>query len=160
MANPNAPNGFRVVQSGSSGPFLKEFPVAANQTIAAGDMVILASGLVEIALANSTALLGVAVNPITTTGSVTRADDTLLVHIGDSDTVFEGQCEGDSDASVVGETHDIEGATGIMEINENATSTNVIRIVGLRSDDDPAYTIGTNDRVLFTIEKSQFDGRS
>lgn len=160
MANPNAPNGFRAVQSGSSGPFAREYPVAASQTIAAGDMVILVSGLVQIAVAGSASLLGVAVNPVTTTGSVTRADDVLLVHVGDSDTVFEGQVSGDSDASIMGETHDIEGATGIMEINEDATSTNVVRIVGLRSDNDPAYAIGTNDRVLFTIENSQFDGRS
>lgn len=160
MANPDAPNGFTVVQSGSSGPFVKYFPVAASQTIAAGDAVILVSGLIQIAVAGSASLLGVARDLVVTTGTVNRVDDVVAVYVADSDTVFEGQVSGDSDATVVGETHDIEGATGVMEINENATATNVVRIVGLRSDDDASLAIGTNDRVLFTIENSQFDGRS
>jgi hypothetical protein len=160
MANPNAPNGFRVVQSGSSGPLVKYYPVAASQTIAAGDMVKLASGLVEIAGAADTALLGVARDPVATTASVTRADDVVAVYVADGDTIFEGQCSGSSTAALVGTTCDLEGTTGSQAVNENATSTNVLRVVGLRSDDDPSYDIGANDRALFTIEVSQFDGRS
>ena len=70
--------------------------------------------------------------------------------------VFEGQCSGDSAANLVGTAVDIEGATGVMEVNEDATTEDVIQIVGLRSDEDPAYTLGTNDRVRFIVLRSQF----
>jgi len=160
MANPDAPNGFSVVQSGSDGPLVKLFPVAINQIIAAGDMVILVAGLVQIALAASTSLLGVARDPVTTTGTVVREDDVVAVYVADSDTVFEGQASGSTTAALLGTTMDIEGTTGIQEVNEDASATNVLRAVGIRSDDDPGLDIGLNDRILFTIENSQFDGRS
>jgi len=41
-------------------------------------------------------------------------------------------------------------------VNENASVEDVICIVGLRSDEDPKLTIGTNDRVRFVIIRSQY----
>ncbi len=155
MANPDAPNGFTPIRSDSGQSAVVWYPVAASMTIAKGDMLILASGLVEIAVATSPALLGVAATAIVTGGSVTRADK-VGVYVGTAGQVFEGQCSGDSVATSVGAQADIEGATGAMEVNENASVEDVICIVGLRSDEDPKLTIGTNDRVRFVIIRSQY----
>lgn len=158
MANSDTPNGFILAQSMSAQMAPIHYPVAASQTIAEGDAVILSSGLVQIALSSSGALLGVAAAPITTGASVDR-DDTIPVYPAIPSLVFEGQCSGDSTAALVGTAVDIEGATGVMEVNENATTEQVIQIIGLKSDVDPALELGTNDRVFFTIIRSQFDGR-
>lgn len=155
MANPNNPNGFRPVRTDSGQMAVVWYPVAASQTIAAGDAVILASGLVQIGLATSGALLGVAASAIVTTGSVTRADK-VAVYVGTPGTVFEGQCEGDSAATSVGATCDIIGATGAMEVDENASVEDVLCIVGLKSDEDPKLALGTNDIVRFVIIRSQY----
>jgi len=155
MANTDIPNGFSVSSNQYGQSAVIKFPVAASQTIAKGDAVILASGLVQIAVATSPLLLGIADASITTSGSVDR-DDTLSVVVALPGMIFEGQCSGDSTAALVGTACDIEGTTGIMEVNENATTEDVIQIVGLRSDEDPNYTLGTNDRVRFVMLRSQF----
>lgn len=155
MANPDTPNGFTVSSNQYGQNAVIHFPVAASQTIAKGDMVILASGLVQIGLATSPLLLGVADASITTGGSVTRAD-TVPVTVALPGIIFEGQCSGDSTAGLVGTACDIEGATGGMEVNENATTEDVIQVVGLRSDEDIDLALGTNDRVRFIVLRSQF----
>jgi len=155
MANTDIPNGFSVSSNQYGQAAVIHFPVAASQTIAKGDAVILASGLVQIAVATSPQLLGIADAAITTSGSVDR-DDTVAVVVALPGIVFEGQCSGDSTAALVGTACDIEGATGVMEVNENATTEDVIQVVGLRSDEDPEYTLGTNDRVRFVVLRSQF----
>lgn len=156
MANTDNPNGFKLVSHLSGVPQVFDFPVAASQTIAKGDAVILSSGLVEIAVATSGQLLGVAMESVTTGASVTRADDRIKVAVGCPSNVFSGQCSGDSTAALVGTACDIEGTTGIMEVNENATTEDVIQVVGLQSDDDADLTLGTNDRVYFVIHRSQW----
>jgi len=155
--NPDTPNGFTLVKSDYGQAVVVHYPVAASQTIAKGDAVILTSGLVNIALSNSAALLGVAANAITTGGSVTRAD-TVAVWVALPGHVFEGQCSGDSAAATLGIQADIEGATGVMEINENASVEDVVQVVGLKSDEDINFSIGTHDRVRFVIIRSQYAG--
>lgn len=155
MANPDTPNGFRPVRTDSGQSAVVFYPVAASQTIAKGDAVILASGLVQIAVATSPQLLGVAASLKVTTGSVDRTDR-IAVHVAIPGQVFEGQVSGDSTAALVGTTADIEGATGVMEVNENASVEDVVNIVGLKSDEDETLTLGTNDVVRFTIIRSQY----
>jgi len=155
MANTDIPNGFRVSSNQYGQAAVMHFPVAASQTITKGDAVILATGLVQIGVLTSPQLLGIANNSLTTGGSVTRAD-TISVTVALPGIIFEGQCSGDSAAALVGTACDIEGATGIMEVNENATTEDVIQIVGLKSDEDPKLTLGTNDIVRFVVLRSQF----
>lgn len=155
MANSDIPNGFTVSSNHYGQAAVMHFPVAASQTIAKGDAVILASGLVQIAVATSPQLLGIAAAAITTSGSVDR-DDTVAVVVALPGIVFEGQCSGSSTAALVGTACDIEGTTGIMEVNENATTEDVIQVVGLKSDEDPNLALGANDRVRFIILRSQF----
>lgn len=157
MANPNNPNSFSLSRSDYGQAVVVHYPVAASQTIAKGDAVILTSGLVNIGLAGSGALLGIAAASAVTGGSVTRTADTIPVWVALPGHVFEGQCEGDSVAATLGATADIIGATGVMEVDENASVEDVIQIVRLRSDYDPInYDIGTNDRVEFVIIRSQY----
>lgn len=159
MANPDKPNGFTYVRSLTGQMAPVSLAVAASQTIVKGDAVIdNGSGLVAIALLTSGAILGVAAEPITTDGSPTRADDRLLVYPAMDDAVFEGQVSGSSTAGLLFTDVDIEGATGVMEINENATAEQVARITGLVSDIDVELELGLNDRVEFTFKRSQWNG--
>ena len=155
MANADIPNGFKVEHNQYGQAAVMHFPMAASQTIAKGDAVILASGLVEIAVATSPQLLGIAEESRTTTGSVDR-EDTIAVTVALPGIIFSGQVSGDSTAALVGTATDIEGTTGIMEVNENATTEDVIQIVALSSDKTNDLTLGTNDRVEFIILRSQF----
>ena len=154
MANSDIPNGFSVSSNQYGQDAVKHYPVAASQTIAKGDAVILVAGLVQIAVLTSPQLFGVADSDITTSGSVTR-DDTVAVTVALPGIVFEGQASGSTVASLIGTACDIEGATGIMEVNENATTEDVLQIVGFRSDEDPNYELGLNDRIRFVILRSQ-----
>jgi len=45
-----------------------------------------------------------------------------------------------------------------MEVNENASVEDVVRIVGLGSDKREELDLGLNDRVYFTIIRSQWNG--
>jgi len=155
MANSNIPNGFSVSSNQYGQDAVKSFPVAASQTITKGDFVVLASGLIEIAVLTSPQLLGIAAHDITTTGSVDR-NDTLAVTVALPGIVFEGQASGSSTAALIGEACDIEGATGIMEVNENATTEDVLQIIGFRSDEDPNYELGLNDRIRVVVLRSQY----
>lgn len=159
MANADKANSFRYVRSLTGQMVPVDMAIAASQTIAKGDPVIdNGSGLVAIATATSGALLGIAAEAVTSTGSVTRADDRIAIYPGVDTAIFDGQCSGDSVATLVATDVDIEGSTSAFEVNENATTEQVIRIVGLVSDKAPDLDIGTNDRVYFIIKRSQWNG--
>ena len=157
MANTDIPNGFKVEHNQYGQAAVVHFPMAASKTITKGDAVILASGLATIGVATSPQLLGIAAESKTTTATVTRTGDTLAVVVALPGIVFSGQCSGDSAANLVGTACDIEGATGVMEVNENATTEDVIQIVGLSSDKSNDLTLGTNDRVEFIILRSAYN---
>lgn len=156
MSNSDNPNGFSYVRSltGQMAPI--SMPLAASQTINKGDALILSSGLVAIALATSGALLGIAAEDASSGASPTRADDRILVYPAVAGAIFEGQVSGSSTAGLVGTTCDIEGTTGIMEVNEDASVEDVLQVVGLASDDRDELTLGANDRVYFEIIRSQW----
>lgn len=151
MANTDNPNGFKYVKGTH---LVLTYQVAANQTITAGDAVVLdEEGKVAIATPESGSLLGVAMHGVTT-GESPTAKDTLSVCVGTETTIFSGQCSGESALSLLGTNVDIEGTTGIMEVDEDASAKAVIRIVEL----DPESDIGENGRVHFIIVRSQYNG--
>lgn len=155
MANTDNPNGFKAVNGlgGTIPPRIKPYKVAASQTIAKGDWVILnAAGDVNIALSNSAALLGVAAHAVTTTAADEQTE--LLVYVADKITEFEGQCSGTFSAALRGDFVDIEGATGVMEVNENAGATKVIQLLAENEDTE----IGANSRVTVQVVLSQYKG--
>lgn len=157
MANKDLPNGFRAVMcAGGRVPPIFTANTTSNLTVAPGDaLTILSTGVLDIATASSAAIFGVCQSKITGEAGVQKK--CLYVPAAD-DIIFEGQCSGTFTPVNVGESVDIEGTTGIMEINENATSLAVARLIGLAGGVENAA--GANARVWFTWTKSQWNGQS
>lgn len=138
MANPDNPSGFRVVGNARTGTYL----VAAGNTISEGDFVGLDSdGKAVLASATSADLLGVACYDATDGQSIAVYDD--------PETEYVGQCSGGFARNMIGTECDIEGTTGIMEVNEDAHAKNTIRILGFV----PSSEIGANTEVIVRISK-------
>ena len=142
--------------SGKDVPEPMEMTLAASQTIAKGDALILTNvgttNTVQIALSNSPLIHAVAAESVTTSGST----DTILAYPADPNYLFEGRCSGTfSKASHTWVNGvDIEGATGAMMINENATTEKVAQILEMVESDDNAE--GANSRVIFRWLRSSF----
>ena len=152
MANKDYPNGFKAIAPAGTALPLYTYNTKSNLSLSPGDAVILMStGVVDIATASSAAILGVCQSKVT---GETGVQKQVAVVPAYKDILFSGQCSGDYSPVNAGESVDIEGTTGIMEINENAQSAGVARIVGLEGGIDNA--VGTNARVLFTWAKSQW----
>ena len=157
MANLDRPSGFRAVANLGGGA-IPMYPatVASNVSLAPGDAIIMLSGgNVTIATSSSTGILGVCQTPITAIAATTQK--ILYVPAMDG-IVFEGQCSGTYTPVNAGESVDIEGTTGIMEINEDAQSTGVARLLRLADELDNAN--GANARVQFTWARSQWHGQA
>ena len=152
MANSSTRYGFRPFKENHK---IEWYNAAASQTIAKGDAVILnANGDSNIGLSNSAALLGVAAGPVTTTAG---DEQTLFpVWVAEYDSMFVGQCSGTYALTLRGDMVDIEGATGAMMVNENASSTKVLQLI--REYTDTGDAIGAYCEVVFKIIKSQYAG--
>ena len=156
MANKDVRNGFSFVRSLSGQQAPLSGALAASQTIAKGDALIISSGLIEIALATSALIWGVAAEDASSGASITREDDRIAFYPAAPGYIFEGQCSGITSATTVGSQADIEGATGVMEINADASVEDVVLIHALVSDIREEIDIGLNDRVEFEFIRSSF----
>ena len=156
MANTDLPNGFRPANNHPYYPPHK-YELTASQTIAVGDMVYLTSaGRVSIALSTTAdMLLGVAATPCTSS----TVSDPIWVWDNPLQAV-EGQCSGSGallDPFTTGTLSacvGIEGSTGIMEIDEDDTTTEeVVRFIGIGTDPVTGVesAIGANQRKIFQI---------
>lgn len=158
MANRDKPAGFRahsMVGAGSGAFPLFTAYTDSNVSLSPGDAItMLSDGTIALATSSSTAIFGVSQSRITGETGV-RKKVTFIPAI--DNIIWSGQCSGTYSPSNAGESVDIEGATGVMEINEDAQSTGVARIVGLEGGLDNA--VGANARVLFTWAKSQWNGQ-
>lgn len=148
MANVDNPNGFKFEKSLTGHAEYWRGYLAGSQTIAVGDAIIASSGRVAIAVATSGSLLGVAASPCTSS----TQDDEILFYPAAPWMVFSGQCSGTYARTIDWTDVDIEGTTGIMEVNENATTEQVVKVIGILDGSE----IGANSRVLFIVERSQF----
>jgi len=155
MPNADYPNGFRAVKS-LSGSFIPtfEYMTRANLALNPGDAVImLSNSTIDIATASSAAIFGVCQSKVAAESGVSKK---VLVVPASRDLIFEGQCSGTFSPVNVGEGVDIEGATGIMEINEDAQVVGVAQLLGVSKA--PNNELGLNAKVYFTWKKSQWDG--
>jgi hypothetical protein len=134
------PLGFRPENSGAR---IFEGLEAASQSFVRGDMLILNSGKLQIALAASTELVGVAAEDATGT------TDTKLKYWGDPDEIFIGRTDA-ADAWALGAAGDIIGAAGAMQIDANGASTNVLRNMG-EVDYDQADAAGKEYRCAIRL---------
>lgn len=159
MANTDNPNGFIVVSGGDKSGHIYH-RIAGGGAIAVGDAVILDASndimtsdghrYATIATSSSGQLLGVALSAAV----ADAVNDVAFYVCDDKNAEFEGQCSGDpTGGSAKMVACDIEGATGVMEVNEDAESEKVISITGLV--DIPTNTAGTNARVTFKIIRHQ-----
>ena len=141
MANTDNPNRFMCVKSDFGPIKIEEGLVATGQTITKGDALIISSGLIQIAVATSGAIYGVAAESVTSAaaGSNIKFIPALPWYI------FEGQCSGSFAADQRGGTADIEGTTGIMEVNEDASVEDVLVMVR----EHPDATVGSASAQIY-----------
>ena len=157
MANDDRPNGFSWacnLAGGTGGPITKRYIQKTSTQITKGDWVIWddSTGTVDIAVSSSPALLGVACE---TSAASSSAGDTLLVIPAFPWYLFVGQTSGTMSQALIGDYADIEGATGVMEINENATTESVLVMQEL--EDSYNNTLAdANARLLVTVSKSDY----
>jgi hypothetical protein len=151
MANVDNPNGFTFVKSLTGHAELWQGQVAVNNTVAKGDALIAdgTAGQLDIAVATSPQLMGIAAHAVTASATVVQ---NIQYYPALPWYIFEGQCSGTFATTMINTAVDIEGTTGIMEVNENATTEDVIQIIGY----DPNSAVGANTRVYFLILRSAF----
>lgn len=153
MANVDNARGFEFVGNmygGTGGPRTMLYKTADAQTIKAGDAVILASGYVSIALANSPLILGVAASSVTASA---EGDDIWVIPAMPG-YLFRAQCSGTLTQALLLSEADIEGATGVMEVNEDASVEDVVQIVDI--DRSEKNALGANADVIVRFIRTNF----
>jgi len=156
MANLNRPHGFAFEYLlGSSGAApLVDGTLDTNVSIVPGDALAESTtGYLTIATATSAAIKGVSASTVAGAAGV-RPKILLIAALPNA--VFSGQCSGTGAQTNVGEDVDIEGTTGIMQLDENASSLKVVHIIGLKPDS----ALGANAEFLFVWKASQFTGQA
>ena len=150
MANTDLPNGFKAVD------FIyrpKLWPVAGSAAIAKGDIVVIDSnGRIALATTSSTQVVGVAASSVAATAA---AGDSIWVYDNPAQH-FEAQCSGNGALADPYTTRssaacfDMEGTTGIMEIDENDNTTDLIKILGVGKDPITGQesAVGANQRKI------------
>ena len=143
-----------------------ELPIAASQTITEGDAVILDTGLVAIALANSARILGIAAESAVSNGSRVRTDafelgkakTTIKVYgVVNQDEIFVGCADGDGSSLVCGTEIDIVGATGAMYLDASESAVDVFTLLHIVPGEAVAtaramWTFRINKHALGTID--------
>lgn len=154
MANVDRPNGFypsKLLGMGTAAFPILQIDLTSGENLVKGDGVIEASGFASILVAGSAQVLGVLAEPVdATSAAVTGPAYPALEGI-----MFQGQCSGTyTEASHRYAEVDMEGATSVMEVNENASSTDVIVIWDLVLEQNNA--VGANAQVEFIWNKRVF----
>lgn len=123
-------------------------PIGTAQTLTKGDAVILSSGLVKIAEATSAELAGIIAQDV-----AAPAVNTLVKVWGPNDPGMEFIGRVDASTSyVAGGDIDLVGATGVMQLDANATSTGVFLLDRAHPDD----SAGAGQRWYVRINKHAF----
>lgn len=145
MANTDNPNGFKWVKTiGSNTPYVDY--VTLGGTVTAGDALVFSAGACTIALSNSGLIHGVAAESGV-------SSDVIMFYPAIPQNVFEAQCSGTySAASHLGAAVDLEGTTGIQEVNEDSANEDVCKIMELK----PGSEEGANSRVYVTFPRSSY----
>lgn len=146
MANRDNASGFRWYRTkGANAPIMDHCTLGG--TVAVGDTLVISSGTCTIGLTTSTAVYGVA-------AQAGVSGDVIAFYPATPDQEFEAQCSGTFAASMIGGMYDIEGTTGIQEVNEDSTSYPLFQITGYNDND----TVGANTRVRGIFAHSSYTG--
>jgi hypothetical protein len=154
VANADNPSGFEPYSSeAGTGVFpLVYYTADSGTTLTAGDAVIMSSGYLAIAADTSASIQGVAAKSVTAT---TGVQPSVPIYPATENITFVGQCSGTATQGTIGAEIDIEGGTGVMELNENASTEDVAVVVGLQ----PGSALGANARLLFKWKISSYSGQ-
>lgn len=125
-----------------SGTYIKRFKMAASQAIAAGDPVVLnASGLVEIATTSSTAILGFAIEGVT---SEATGDYYISVAVATSESIFKGTASTTvARSNIIVDYYDLGGSTGAFTVNLAASTNDIFQIVDIPGGMGETASLGT-----------------
>jgi len=151
MANVDSAHGFIVEGSFISGAGIPEWKgrVKAGQTIAIGDPVRFSSGQLRICTA-ADIVAGVAAQPC-----ASLAVGTEIKFVPAFPWIFfSAQTSGDYSNGLLFNLVDMEGTTGIFEVNEDANTNKTLRIIGKK--DVGNTSIGNWCEVLVVFQESQF----
>ena len=150
MANTNNPNGFKAIGTlNGAEPAMRSFLLDESQTIVKKDPVkISVSGFVQIGAASDNKLLGSAAEDKATAAGIKTTK--IKVYLADTNTVFEGQCSGTPTQALIGGQCDVEGSTGIFEVNEDLATKKHLKILEFH----PADSVAANARVRFVFHPS------
>lgn len=123
---------------------------AVTLGFAKGDAVIQSGLDVTLALSSSAALYGIA-------GADAAIGDTVPIFVGDRNNVFIGQVTAANISAVAFPIEcDIEGATGVMTINHDLSTEDVVYVIETVKEDDLTDTTD-GARVYFQILRSTYD---
>ena len=151
MANANIPRGFWPVRPIGREGRVVNCAVKTAENIKPGDPVRMVDRKVEVAAATDKAVFGVAGQE-----SVAAVPATIPVYPA-RDWIFGGQCSGTyAPASHDQLRVDIEGTTGIFEVNENAVVEGTVQILRLLGQPDNIAGLNANVEFIFTL--AQGDG--
>ncbi len=149
MANRDNPHGF-VAEYTLSGGALPVFQgkMAASLTLNIGDTLIYSSGYLALGVAASTGIVGVCIEAQTTSAG----EYTTISYVPVTpDVIFSAQCSGTPTQAMMGTEVDLEGATGVQEINENATAAGkVVRLLAVK----PNSELGANAEMLCQLKSA------
>lgn len=151
MANIDSAHGFIVESSFDSGSGIPQWKgrVKAGQTFVIGDPLTMSLGQVRIIATVSEAVVGIAAQNCAslTAGTVVKYVPTLPWII------FSAQTSGAMTSAMVMSLTDIEGSTGIFEVNENAVTYGNVRIIGVK--DVGNTSMGTWCEVLVVFQRTK-----
>ena len=154
MANVDNTHGFVYEMNLYGGPApVWQGKLKSNITVAIGDALYNdGSGYVTIATSSTSNILGVCLEAISSTGSHPDIDFVPAL----DGIVFSAQCSSGSTPSqgLVWTNVDIEGTTGIMEINEDSSTYDTVRLLGFRDDS----SIGNYAQMMLMFNKTDFGG--
>ena len=107
-------------------------PAKASQTWVRGDLLSIDTEQVDLAVAGDATLFGLAVDNQTSTS----AGDMVPVYVFKKGTRIIGRQNAGSGSLGPGQEVDLVGGTGAMEIDENASSTDVFEVIGEVNTDE------------------------
>lgn len=132
----------RIAKDYGLGVWKTKYPVNANQTITAGSVVKISSGKLSAAATGdgeNNVIMGVALEAITTSGSVTGAD---AIHIDENpftlhEIPYTGSSKTSLEAADIGKIYDL-GANNYT-LNLDDTTNGCLQVIDFDNDKEVAY---------------------
>lgn len=130
-----------------SQPMVEKVHIGASQTIKAGNLLDISSGLSVKAAATASAIIGIALADITT-GDAVGDDDQIPVLILNTESVVRCKYTGSTKTSLTaadkfGTAFDIavDGTTGAQTLNLDDVTGGLLLVVGYNNDNDTADVV-------------------